>query len=61
MDKREFRNGLCLLHSLDYHEVSHVISEEKWPSFRDKPVEFFLRADDPTASGIWEAMKKRMS
>lgn len=60
MTLREFHNGLRLLMGLDFSEVQHAITAEQWPSFRDDPHTFFIRADDPTTDKIWAVMKGRM-
>jgi hypothetical protein len=35
------------------------ISDERWPKFRDDPVEFYLRADEPTQDQIWALIEVR--
>jgi hypothetical protein len=71
MSKDEFRNGLCILGSIDLHELQKVglwqdaiaikTSESwlAWKHFRDDPYRFFMRADDDTTDKIWRVMKKR--
>lgn len=60
MTLREFHNGLRLLRSIDRDEIGYIISENAWQEFRDRPYEFFIRCDDPTANAIWAAMQERM-
>lgn len=58
MSKRDFDNRLRILRSLDQHEISHL-TESEWSKFQLRPEHFYLRADDPTADGIWDAIEKR--
>ena len=64
MTFKEFRNALCILRSIDRHElVEEGCIEEtdifRWPSFRADPYEFLLHADDPTTDKLWALMVKR--
>ncbi len=64
MTFQEFRNGLCILRSIDRHELveSGCIEEtdvHAWPSFRDGPYEWLLCADDATTNRLWALMQRR--
>jgi hypothetical protein len=54
----EFSNGLRILHSIDGHELPGM-SEVQIRAFISNPVQFLIRADDPTAAIIWQAVEKR--
>ena len=61
---KEFRNALCILRSLDRHELVEAGCIEdtdihRWPSFRDGPYDWLLCADDPTTDKLWALMIKR--
>ncbi len=58
MTKREFRNNLRILRSIDYHEVSWM-SPEKWVSFRDRPYGFCIRCSDADYDRIWAVIEGR--
>lgn len=58
MTRPEFHNLLRVIHGIDLAEVAFL--GDRWPQFRDDPVRFFLRADDETTRGIWEAMERRV-
>lgn len=58
MTQRQFLNALRILHSIDQHELPDLARED-WPRFRDDPVRFLLRADDPTSDAIWRAIERR--
>lgn len=66
MTLREFRNALCVLHSIDRYELveAGVIKsdapDEWWQGFRDYPVQTFLRMDDDKAEKLWALMQRRM-
>ncbi len=64
MTFKEFRNALCILRSIDAHElveagVLHPNRDSRWLDFKDDPYEFLLRADDPTTDKLWALMIKR--
>ena len=54
MTKREFRAALTVLWSIDRSDVP-VLTDAQWLWFRNDPIDFYLRADDPTADAIWRA------
>lgn len=58
MTQNEFRNALCLISSIDAHELKGVAPETA-AKFVANPVRVFLRADDETAAAIWAAMVAR--
>ena len=59
MIQGEFRNALCILRSIDFHEVSGFMSDEQWRSFRAAPGDFFVRADDSMADKLWRIIQRR--
>ena len=61
---KEFRNALCILRSIDMHELDEagVLQPKRysrWLDFQSDPYEFLLRADDPTTDKLWGLMVKR--
>ena len=61
MNRHEFRNIYCILHSLDAYELTDLDQDEfDWPKFRDNPHDYFLKCPDGLADGIWKAVEKRM-
>ena len=59
MDKREFRNLLCILHSIDGWELPQTWSEESIKKFLRDPTSTFLRSDDERSDEIWKAILAR--
>lgn len=64
MTFREFRNGLCILRSIDMHElveagVLEPNRDSRWLDFQSDPHEFLLRADDSTTAKLWALMQRR--
>jgi len=62
MTFRQFRNGLCILRSIDRSELTDVgfdMTHDQWYSFRDDPYEYLLRCDDERAKWIWAVIGKR--
>ncbi len=66
MTFQEFRNGLCILRSIDQHELAEagILEQtnayiEEWCRFRDHPVDWLLRADDETTDKLWALMQRR--
>lgn len=55
----EFSNGLRILRSIDSHELPGM-TQIQIRAFMSNPVEFLIRADDPTAQIIWNAIEARM-
>jgi hypothetical protein len=51
-------NRLKSLHGIDHHLLPEL-TDEQWARFRDDPVRFFLRADDPTQAAIWREIERR--
>jgi hypothetical protein len=52
-----FHNGLRILRSIDEQELAG--SGVNWPSFRDDPVEYFIRCGDDEAAAIWRVIEGR--
>jgi hypothetical protein len=59
MTKQEFRNLICLLHSVDSWELPASWSTEMQSAFLRDSVDFFLRCDDERSDAIWNAMMSR--
>lgn len=64
MTFKEFRNALCILRSIDMHELVEAGVLEpnrasRWREFQSDPYEFLLRADDATTDKLWTLMVKR--
>lgn len=64
MTFKEFRNALCILRSIDMHElveagVLEPNRDSRWLDFQSDPYEFLLRADDETTDKLWTLMIKR--
>ena len=64
MTFKEFRNALCILRSIDEHElveagVLEANRDSRWLDFRSDPYEFLLLSDDPTTDKLWALMIKR--
>ena len=57
-DKRRFRNRLCILRSIDRHEVPGL-TDTQWQRFRDNPYMGFLQLDDDGEAEVWAALRKR--
>ena len=57
-DKRQFRNRLCILRSIDRHEVSGL-TDRQWERFRADPYGGYLKLDDRGEAVVWEAMRLR--
>lgn len=60
LDRRQFRNRLCILRSIDRHEVPGL-SDVQWQRFRDDPYLGLLKLDDPGEAEVWRALRKRES
>ena len=58
MTKREFKNGLRILHSLDAHEL-HGLPKDKATAFLAEPARVTIQSDDETSQAIWDAMVRR--
>lgn len=60
MNLRDFHNGIRVLFNIDAHDFTEAGLEMRhWPTFRDDPVGFFLRADDETADKLFAIVEKR--
>lgn len=64
MTRREFRNALNILRSIDKSELvdAGAISEadtKRWERFRDDPAGFLVKADDATGDAIWRIVEAR--
>ena len=63
----EFRNALCILASIDEHELVEArVPLQKlrtlrgsWADFAADPYRFILRTDDETAAKIWSIVERR--
>ena len=63
MNRHEWRNIYCILHSLDAHEIKipeDTPTEFDWPAFRDNPHQYLLKCSDGVAELIWKAVEKRL-
>ena len=59
MTKREFRNLLCIILSVDSWELTYLDTAQQKAFVRD-PVNYFLRSDDERSDIIWEAMMRHI-
>jgi hypothetical protein len=62
MTRHEFRNCLCILRSIDEHELEAAgikMIDKEWLSFCIDPFRWFLRADDATALRLWVLIERR--
>lgn len=64
MTRLEFRSRLCILTSLDCHELvrAGVIAandEAMWRSFAADPYRWFILCDDKTAEKLWRLIETR--
>lgn len=58
----EFRNALCILASIDEHELVEVGAlggRWTWQSFTHDPFRFIVRCDDERAVKIWSIVERR--
>jgi hypothetical protein len=60
----EFRNRLCILRSVDRHELveAGAIGADDltmWNTFRNDPVGFFVLCEDHRAEKIWRLIESR--
>lgn len=58
----EFRNALCVLASIDEHELVDAgltLSTLAWTDFAQNPWRYIVRADDETAAKIWSIIQRR--
>ena len=58
IDRRQFRNRLCILRGIDRHEVPSL-TDAQWTKFRDDPYLGYLRLDDAGEAAVWAALLKR--
>jgi hypothetical protein len=56
MTRQQFRDALCILRSIDAHELG---DPQWWPQFRDDPYLFYLRCDDKREALIWAVVEAR--
>ena len=56
--KRQFRSRLCILTSIDRHEVPEL-SASQWNRIFNDPCEGYLRLDDVGEAIVFEAIRKR--
>ncbi len=60
MIQREFRNILCILRSIDKHElVQEGVDIELWDRFKADPYMTFIQMSDQDALGIWRIVERR--
>lgn len=64
MTRLEFRNHLCILRSIDRHELAEggVIGADDftmWNTFVNDPVRFFLLCEDHRAEKIYRLVERR--
>ena len=57
-DKRQFRNRICILRSIDRHEVE-ALTDLQWERLRRDPYLGYLRLDDHGEEVVWRAILKR--
>ena len=57
-DKRQFRNRICILRSIDRHEVP-TLTDRQWERFRKDPYLGYLRLDEPGEAAVWDALRLR--
>lgn len=56
LSRDAFMNSLRILHSMEPEGMLPVGARHR---FMDDPVEYLLRADDPTVDRIWAAIQER--
>ena len=59
MTKREFRNLLCIIHSIDPWELPERWDQEQHRMFLNDPIKVFLLSDEEYSEEIWAAMMCR--
>jgi hypothetical protein len=64
MTRLEFRNRLCILRSIDRHELveAGVLAADDvsmWNVFAVDPYRWFLLRDDDTAEKLWRLIERR--
>jgi hypothetical protein len=64
MTRLEFRNRLCILRSIDQHELVEAcaIGADDFPMWRvfvKDPVSFFVLCEDHRAEKIWRVIERR--
>jgi hypothetical protein len=64
MTRLEFRNRLCILRSIDRHElvgagILDAYDEPMWVVFAKDPARWFLLRDDETAEKLWQLIERR--
>lgn len=67
----EFHNGLRILLNIDSDEFMDAVYPNgtphglhmrgEWETFRENPYNWFIRASDQKAHGLWQLMQKRMT
>jgi hypothetical protein len=65
MNRHDLRNCLCVLHSIDMHELvrAGVIRDgdgKAWQAFASNPERFFLRLDDARAEALWGLVARQL-
>lgn len=66
MTQRDLRNCLCILMSIDRHElvaagVDTMREQRAWASFVANPYLWYLKASDADADRIWAIVERRMA
>lgn len=66
MTKRQFRNGLCILMSIDQHElvaagIDRMREPNVWASFVANPFLWFVKAGDADADRLWAIVQRRQA
>jgi hypothetical protein len=64
MTRLEFRNRLCILRSIDRHELVEAGAigaddDAMWRTFAADPYRWFLLRDDETAEKLWQLIERR--
>ena len=60
ISKRQFRNLLCIMHSIDDWELPATWQPNTQQAFLRDPINFFLRSDDGRANEIWAIIMRRV-
>jgi hypothetical protein len=65
MNRHDFRNGLCIIRSIDMHQLEKagVIRDgdgKAWQAFRSNPERFFLCCEEAAAEALWGLIERRL-
>lgn len=62
MTFEKFLNALRIMRSIDLHEIEAAgidLESFIWPSFREDPYRWFIRASDKDAAAVWSIIERR--